>query len=314
MNPIPQRIINFLLITIGAGVVAMGVGARWYIDGLETARKTQAAEDQNAQAAQLRSLQEGLSTVTHAVDVLVAANRDVAAKLADEKTKRIAAESRQAADQQKLGKLQQDLADAKQPDLSATVAQWRSRVAQVRCRWEFANGDSLEGAGSGVLMESSPVALLTNRHVVTYTGITATRCTIKFPDETIFSVVTPESIDLSPNGEDWARVILKDPSGYVRSLASQSVTRCSTKTSVGAPIVILGYPTIGARDDVTATEGIISALEGSYYISSAKVERGNSGGAAILAKSGCYLGIPTSVDAGQLETLARILDVRVITK
>ena len=63
------------------------------------------------------------------------------------------------------------------------------------------------------------------------------------------------------------------------------------------------------RTDVTATEGIISGFDGDYYITSAKVEHGNSGGAAILVKESCELGIPTFVQTGSIESLARILDL-----
>ena len=81
---------------------------------------------------------------------------------------------------------------------------------------------------------------------------------------------------------------------------------------VGAQIVILGYPAIGAKKSLTATEGIISGYDNDYFISSAKVDKGNSGGAAIWLENNCYLGIPTKVFAGTAETLARILDMQAI--
>ena len=46
----------------------------------------------------------------------------------------------------------------------------------------------------------------------------------------------------------------------------------------------------------------------------AKVEKGNSGGAAISLEDDCYLGTPTYSLAGEIESLARILDVRVLQK
>jgi hypothetical protein len=69
----------------------------------------------------------------------------------------------------------------------------------------------------------------------------------------------------------------------------------------------LGYPSVGAREGITATDGIISGFDKPYYITSAKIERGNSGGAAIHVKNNCLLGLPTLVVAGQVESLARIL-------
>ena len=76
----------------------------------------------------------------------------------------------------------------------------------------------------------------------------------------------------------------------------------------------MGYPSIGSQTDITATEGIISGYDGNYYVTSAKVERGNSGGAAVALKDNCYLGIPTFVQVGDIESLARILDARVFLK
>jgi hypothetical protein len=70
----------------------------------------------------------------------------------------------------------------------------------------------------------------------------------------------------------------------------------------------LGYPTIGSSGSITVTEGIVSGIEGDYYVTSAKIDHGNSGGVAILTKDDCYLGIPTFVkNNGGFESLGRIL-------
>ncbi len=85
--------------------------------------------------------------------------------------------------------------------------------------------------------------------------------------------------------------------------------RCTRKPSEGEEVVILGYPVIGSQEDITITKGIISGFEGDYYITDAKTDQGNSGGAAILLKDNCLLGLPTYVITGEMETLARILDI-----
>jgi hypothetical protein len=59
---------------------------------------------------------------------------------------------------------------------------------------------------------------------------------------------------------------------------------------------------------------VISGYEEGLYLTSAKVERGNSGGAAIDVNNNCYLGIPTFVTVGSFESLARILDVPTLLK
>ena len=100
----------------------------------------------------------------------------------------------------------------------------------------------------------------------------------------------------------------------LKVLASQSPSLCVSDPSLGDELVILGYPSIGDQKNVTVTEGIIAGFDGNYFITSAKVEKGNSGGVAVSLKNNCYLGTPTFSRVGEIELLARILDVRVLTK
>ena len=87
---------------------------------------------------------------------------------------------------------------------------------------------------------------------------------------------------------------------------------CRTTAASGERVIILGYPAIGAKGDVTVTDGIISGYEDNFYITSAKIERGVSGGVAVLVDKNCYLGIPTFVRAGEVESLGRVLDARLL--
>lgn len=279
------------------------------------------AIEEAATANVLRSLQITSLRTSHLenqVGLLVADNKTVQEQLAQETQKRVAAEQEQVAQQaqaqQQINKLTKELDAAKSPDIAALVQNWRLRIALIGCSFDLPNGSTVQGQGSGVLLSSSPTyTLTTNRHVVVHQGVTADFCIIKFPGDTETTLVNTEAIRPSPNGEDWATVDFK-PSTVVASRKLSSAPRCTRKASAGESILILGYPTIGSRDDVTATEGIVSGFENNYYITSAKVERGNSGGAALLSKEGCYLGAPTYVGAGQVETLARILDQSVIGK
>jgi hypothetical protein len=117
---------------------------------------------------------------------------------------------------------------------------------------------------------------------------------------------------------DWAYIKLSaeyilpgDPEftdgGNFDIATSKHMNVCSDDVVVGDKLVVLGYPAIGTRDGITATEGIISGIEDEYYVTSAKIDHGNSGGAAILIKNDCYLGIPTWSDSGSFESLGRIL-------
>jgi len=101
--------------------------------------------------------------------------------------------------------------------------------------------------------------------------------------------------------------------GYLRPVTSpfqtsiQTLSICKVRPITGDQVVILGYPSVGSQSTVTATEGIISGFDDGYYVTSAKIEQGNSGGAAIHVKNNCFLGIPTLVVVGKIESLARIL-------
>jgi hypothetical protein len=209
------------------------------------------------------------------------------------------------------------------PDLSSIIAQWRPRIAYITCGFYFDTyGSYAWNAGSGVASQWSDgsISFLTNRHVVVNndTGYAANECriTLSGSNETYTVINTypnPDNpIRASSASSDWGMLNIISPDSYLRSITSPVFNRCVRKASVGDEIVILGYPYIGALADITATRGIISGYDGDYYITDAKIEEGNSGGAAILLKDGCYLGIPTYVVIGKLESLARILDSRVI--
>jgi S1-C subfamily serine protease len=74
----------------------------------------------------------------------------------------------------------------------------------------------------------------------------------------------------------------------------------------------LGYPFIGTSDNVTVTSGVISGIEQDYYVTDAKIDHGNSGGAAILTKNDCWLGIPSAAAVGSIESLGRILKASLV--
>lgn len=70
----------------------------------------------------------------------------------------------------------------------------------------------------------------------------------------------------------------------------------STSVNVGDGVTVFGYPKSGNLLGIseTVTTGIISGiLPGPIYKTNAAIDHGNSGGLAILNKTGCSLGIPT---------------------
>lgn len=280
----------------------------------------------SAQQAALEANQEALlelittqqTSITEAqmqITALLAANQTVAEQLKIEAEGRLAAEQASKAAQGKLTQLEQTIENNKAPNTSAIVSQWRPRVAAVDCEWPVQNNKRATKAGTAVLLpHTDSVQLLTSKHVVTYLDTPPESCTLTFPGQEEKVKFVASQITTSDTKYDWAKITIGAPPAFVGALALQSAPRCTTTAATGDSVIILGYPKIGSKNDITATEGIISGFEDNYYITSAKVERGNSGGAAILTKQNCYLGIPTFVDAGEIESLARILDQRIIEK
>jgi S1-C subfamily serine protease len=196
-------------------------------------------------------------------------------------------------------------------ELPTIISQWRPIVSRIECKWYSTDGKlAADSYGSGIIFSNS---ILTNEHVLKYNNQAPWTCNVTFPG-------TNESYTITYDGKsgtfkeigflkgwDLGLVMVNNPSSYLKSI-SGIPNYCKTRASVGDEVVILGYPSIGSAVDITATEGIISGYEDTYYITSAKVDHGNSGGAAILVKDNCYLGVPTYVVGGELESLARILD------
>ncbi|MCX6789851.1 MAG: serine protease [Candidatus Gribaldobacteria bacterium] len=202
-------------------------------------------------------------------------------------------------------------------DISTIVSQWRPSIAHIECKWYGSDGTLLINAfGSGLLVRTlnNIYLVFTNRHVLTdQWGSVPWTCTIKFPNSAETYTInvdtatqTMKDIAIDQN-LDIGEIFIRNPGPYVLSNA-KVVNFCKNRALVGEQLVVLGYPGIGSPTDITATEGIISGYDNGYYVTSAKVEHGNSGGAAISIKNNCYLGIPSFVSSGELESLARILD------
>jgi len=211
-------------------------------------------------------------------------------------------------------------------DLPSVINQWRPKIAYVACEWRYTNGEvSARASGSGILTnmvdskDGAMLVILTNRHVILkdeeYTPVL---CDVWLPGMSSAIRIIDEgsfyAFRGSHSGLDWGTIRFQFPTDYIKSIASSGLSICKQAVATGDKIVILGYPGIGSLTDITATEGIISGFDGDYYITSAKVEHGNSGGAAILIKDSCYLGIPTFAQVGEVESLARILKADAVFK
>ncbi len=87
-----------------------------------------------------------------------------------------------------------------------------------------------------------------------------------------------------------------------------------SNTKLGDKIKTYGYPGIGGGN-LTITDGLISSHVGgsSDFMTSAKIDHGNSGGTAINTTLNCFLGIPTASQTGEIESLGYILNINNVT-
>lgn len=196
-------------------------------------------------------------------------------------------------------------------DKTAIIAEWEPYVGRVLCKVDYSWKDSSYYSGSAVALKwgNNANMLVTNKHVLTDEyGYPAAFCGVYFPSgKSLYS----SSFYQSTLGIDLGFIELDDDgSNYMNDLTDPVPTFCNqSEMKVGDEIVILGYPSVGSQSSITVTEGIISSFEGDHIITSAKIEHGNSGGAAISLKNSCYLGVPTYSVTGSVESLARILAV-----
>ncbi len=194
-------------------------------------------------------------------------------------------------------------------DLTLVIAQWRPAIAYVVCSWRYTDGSYLRKSGSGLFLSDSVV---TNLHVVEEQGMGAESCVVSLPGDSDSVVVYNQNLKTFEKDLDAAVITINNPTSYMKTLVNVKRQVCNATPPVGAKVAVLGYPSIGSPTDITATDGIVSGYDGDYYITSAKIEHGNSGGVALWVEKDCNLGIPTNVSVGTVESLGRILDFRVL--
>lgn len=206
---------------------------------------------------------------------------------------------------------------------------------------------TMQGSGLLFMLAGIPTVLTNKHVVYDSTYGMPNECDVSFPEDnknfyTIhpidqpayidpeFGVSVPDSpaygtIDFLKNNYDIATLsnfklnslTSSPPALSLNDRAVDGEFSCKRSVDIGESIVILGYPSYGSgagaftlalyNPELTATEGIISGNDGSYYTTSAKIEHGNSGGLAIDETNDCYIGIPTASYTGAIESLGRIL-------
>lgn len=200
------------------------------------------------------------------------------------------------------------------PNAEQIISDWINSIAYIECAFYYKGEKEpfTYQRGSGTLFNEE--ALFTNKHVILRNGqYTPNECMVYFPNAELSFEATLDDIYFSNGDEDFARIIPPE-SFNTKDVTPTNIRFCLAQAPLGSEVIILGFPSIGALGSVTVTDGIISGYEDGHYITSAKIDHGNSGGAAILVEgsnaSSCYLGVPTFVNIGEIESLGRIFDIR----
>ena len=211
-------------------------------------------------------------------------------------------------------------------DTVAIAEEWGSSVVKVFCD---AGDEQSVYTGTGTLWDiNGKYIVTTNEHVAPtddcLIGVTPFQNGFSNIDNKMFYMAAPGSFRVLNGGYDFVsfEVANYDPKWPISNLSlyAHKINSICTKPlyPVGTKVAILGYPSIGPSggNTLSITEGIISGLEEdtngqgqvglTWYVTSAKIETGNSGGAAIGPDS-CFIGIPTWVKIGQVESQGRLL-------
>lgn len=250
--------------------------------------------------------EESIDEMIDILSELVVGNQILEEKLSYSEEARLLAQEEGAATrvalEGKIIELESTIEDQKLPpkmSITSVISEWSPRVARVEC--DLSPGSS-QGSGTLTYINSTPT-LITNSHVIddNADGFADT-CTISF--ETGPSYKVDENRFAVSETKDLGNIIL---SGASSLPISTPASQCSSVPEIGDEVVILGYPSVGSKESVTATEGIISGFDSDFYVTSAKIEQGASGGAAVHLEDNCLLGIPTLTITGRAESFARIL-------
>jgi hypothetical protein len=225
-------------------------------------------------------------------------------------------------DLKKQGLQQEDpskLTETQTKELSSIISGWKNRTAFLTCSWLDSSTNTTQTQTATAYIghsTSGKITAITNRHaVLTDNGNLVDSCVMSMPGNKNSIYISSSDINLHPDSSiDAARFFLDEKDSYLSSLTRKKI--CfqlpDIKVNIGDQVVILGYPGIGSQKDITATDGIISGYDYPYYVTSAKIDHGNSGGLAILVKGDCYLGVPSGSVVGSMESLGRILEASAI--
>lgn len=165
--------------------------------------------------------------------------------------------------------------------------------------------------GSGVIV-SSDGKILTNAHVVGLSSM----CLVQVAKAPNYSVPSPQYYAVVKHigkTEDLAELKIYKSLTDSLPLSFSYFEIDRSEINIGDTVYVAGFPYSG-NGRLMLTNGIISGsndlsgnISGSYLVTSAKIDNGNSGGAAI-SEDGKLIGLPTYIK-GNYDTLGYILDL-----
>ncbi|GEM_PF-777027 len=278
---------------------------------------------QSREVEQTKKLQQQIEQLVTKSQQEAAKSKTIEAKSAEEQQ---TAQANINALNQKIGELQQKQQSG-QPIVStslssADINKIISSVVRVICLSDSYETSLNIGSGTVWKFGDNPDYLVfTNAHVVSTTDGSNPYCGVSFPilpsGIPYYSYHTEFDAMGYINGADWALLKLTFPYDSQKSLTKIPVfsdyPQCKfSDVNIGDKVTVFGYPTAGGNN-ITVTEGNISGFSGNNYkVSSGIIDKGNSGGTALLNKTKCSLGIPTWVSVGEFSSVGIIQSWRTI--
>ena len=167
---------------------------------------------------------------------------------------------------------------------------------------------TMASQGSGTVVNSNGT-ILTNRHVIEGTVGCLVGFIDDYDDEPYFGNRQIADIYKVSSNNDVAILKLRNPSK--KKLTSIDISKGnSNDLSLGEQLTTYGYPAkFGTK--ITYTSGDFSGVYGNYLKTTAIIESGNSGGGAYL-KNGTFIGMPTAVVEGNLNSIGHVLSINTI--
>lgn len=167
---------------------------------------------------------------------------------------------------------------------------------------------TMASQGSGTVINSTGL-ILTNKHVIDGTAGCWVGFIDDYDDEPYFGDRQIADIYKVSSDADIAVLKLRNPNN--KTLISVNISQSnSSSIQLGEILTTYGYPAkFGTK--ITYTSGDFSGVDGNYLKTTAIIEHGNSGGGAYL-KNGAFIGIPTAVVKGSLNSMGYLMSVNKI--